>query len=234
MLILQGRNADRLGDLALRCWERGAVVQTEVLELRDREELTRWLDAIGRLTIDLAIVNAGVTSHIGIHGEGESWESVENVIDVNIRAAMATVTALLPSMRRRGSGQIALISSLSAYYGLPITPAYCASKAALKAYGEALRGWLAPEGVAISVVLPGFVETGMSAQFPGPKAFVLRPETAAGIIRRGLARNQARIGFPFPVNFGMWWLSVLPPAVSQRILQALNYGGASPTKRESA
>ncbi|HNI73520.1 MAG TPA: SDR family NAD(P)-dependent oxidoreductase, partial [Accumulibacter sp.] len=106
---------------------------------------------------------------------------------------------------------------------LPITPSYCASKAGLKAYGEALRGWLAPEGIWINVVMPGYVESKMCREMPGPKPFLWSPERAAAYIRRGLARNRARISFPFPLNFGTWWLAVLPAGLSWRILRLLNY-----------
>lgn len=225
-LILQGRNDEKLFELAERCRRLGATIEIERRDLRDAKGLMEWLtESMERWPIDLAIINAGVTSNIGVAGTGEDWSNVEAVIDINIRAAIATVEALLPEMRRRGQGQIALISSLSAYFGLPLTPSYCASKAALKAYGEALRGWLAAEGIAVNVVLPGFVETPMSRQFPGPKSFIVQPERAARIIKRGLARNKARISFPFPMNLGLWSLSVLPPTLSLAILGTLGYGG---------
>jgi short-subunit dehydrogenase len=127
-------------------------------------------------------------------------------------------------MRIRGSGQIALISSLAAYFGLPVTPAYCASKAGLKAYGEALRGWLAPEGIKVSVIMPGYVKSPMCDAMPGPKTLVWTAERAAKEIRRGLDRNKARISFPFPLNWGTWWLSVLPASVSTHIVRWLGYG----------
>jgi short-subunit dehydrogenase len=147
-------------------------------------------------------------------------------MEVNLHAALATAHVLAQVMRQRGCGQIALISSLSAYFGLPVTPSYCASKAALKAYGESLRGSLAGFGIAVNVVLPGFVETDMSARFPGPKPLQQSPDAAAAVIRRGLARNRARIAFPAPLSWGMWWLSVLPPGVSIRILKRLGFCGS--------
>jgi short-subunit dehydrogenase len=143
---------------------------------------------------------------------------------VNVRAALATVAALVPHMRRRGSGQIALMSSMSAYFGLPAAPAYSASKAALKAYGEALGAWLAPQGVRVSVVLPGFVKSAMTDQLPVPKPFLMSPEEAARRIRRGLARNQPRISFPRALALACSVLSVLPPALSRRLLAALGFG----------
>ncbi len=224
-LQLHGRDADRLNTLARACREHGADVQTLCFDLAQPDALPQWRNALAALPrLDLVIVNAGVTSNIGATGQGESWDAIERTLNVNLSAALATVDAVLPAMRTHGQGQIALISSLSAWYGLPLTPAYCASKAGLKAYGEALRGWLADEGVAVNVVLPGFVATDMSARFPGPRPFIWSPEKAARTIARGLARNQARISFPFPLNLGMWALGVLPAGPSQRILQWLGYG----------
>ena len=98
----------------------------ERVDLRGEPELEcdPWiasLDDLFRNTpIDLAIVNAGTTNASG--ADGESWPDIDRVLDINLRAALATISALLPHMRRRGSGQIALISSLSAYVGLPVRP----------------------------------------------------------------------------------------------------------------
>jgi NAD(P)-dependent dehydrogenase (short-subunit alcohol dehydrogenase family) len=139
---------------------------------------------------------------------------------VNLDGAIATVSAVLPEMRRRGSGQIALVSSLAAYFGLPGTPVYCASKAALKIYGEAMRGWLAPQGIAVNVVLPGFVRTPMNEGFAGAMPLAITAERAAVLIRRGLEHDRACIAFPRRLAWGMRFLSVLPGELSQRIVRA--------------
>jgi NAD(P)-dependent dehydrogenase (short-subunit alcohol dehydrogenase family) len=83
--------------------------------------------------------------------------------------------AKLLALRRRLAGRL---SSLAAYIGMPIAPTYCASKAALKVYGEALRAWLAPQGFRVNVVLPGFVHNPLSASFAGAKPFLLTPRPA--------------------------------------------------------
>jgi len=223
-LILQGRKADRLAELAAQCEARGARVLTQVLDVRDRVALTDWLRAVSVTEApDLVIVNAGVNTNIGRDGRGEPWDEVEALIQVNVLAAMATVDAVLPAMRARGHGQIALISSLAAWFGLPVTPSYCASKAAVKAYGEALRGWLAPEGIRVNVVMPGYVESAMCDAMPGPKPLLWSPERAARTIRHRLERNSARITFPFPLDWGSWWLAVLPAAISTRIVGWIGY-----------
>ncbi len=226
-LILQGRNADVLQALAGDCRALGARVLTQVLDVRDHQALMQWLGEMGASEApELVVVNAGVNISTGPGRQGESWDDMLGLYEVNIRAAMATVQASLPAMRARGSGQIALVSSLAAWRGLPETPSYSASKAAVKAYGEAMRDALAGTGVKINVIMPGYVESAMCAAMPGPKPFLWQAPRAARAIRLGLARDRARISFPFPLNLGCFLLSVLPPAASGRILRLLGYGGA--------
>lgn len=225
-LALHGRDAAKLEQLAQDCRRAGAEVELHEVDLSDSARLRDWLAGLAAQPApDLAIVNAGLTSHIGRTGAGESWPEAEKLLQVNLVAAIALTEALLPGMRKAGRGQIALISSLSAYFGLPLTPSYCASKAGLMAYGEALRGWLAPEGVTVNVVLPGFVRSAMSDRFPGPKPFMLSPERAARIILRGLARDKARIAFPIPLSWAMWWLALLPVDLATAILRRTGYAG---------
>lgn len=225
-LVLQGRDPARLAEVAAQCQRLGAQVRTFVVDLADAAALDTWLrELAGQEPPDLVIASAGMNINTGPGGTGERWEEVEALLAVNVRSTLALVHAVLPGMRRRGRGQIALISSLAAWFGLPVTPSYCASKAALKAYGEALRGWLAAEGVEVSVVLPGYVESAMCREMPGPKPFLWTPERAARTIRRGLARNQARISFPFPLNLGTWLLAVIHPVLAQWFVKRLGYGG---------
>jgi len=128
-------------------------------------------------------------------------------------------------MIARGRGQIALMSSLAGWRGWPGAPAYCASKAAVKIYGESLRGALSGTGVKVSVICPGFVESQMTAVNDFPMPFLVSAEKAARIIRRGLEKDRSRISFPFPAVFFSWWFAVLPDALVQKLL------GKTPSKR---
>jgi short-subunit dehydrogenase len=215
-LYLHGRNAAGLADVSEKCRNTGAVIHSYVCDVRDTKNMSAWLQSLE--SIDLVIINAGTNTAISLAGELEPWDDVEAVLDVNLKAAIAAVHAVLPTMRRRGRGQIALMSSLAGYYGIPVTPTYSASKAGLKAYGEALRALLAPEGIMVNVIMPGYVESPMCRAMPGSKPGLWTPERAATVIQRHLAGNRARISFPFPLNVGTWFLAVTPAWLSQRLI----------------
>lgn len=225
-LVLQGRNEVRLGSLIIECEALGAKVITHAVDLRNRQAVTDWLYPLCEsIDLDLVIINAGMNTDIGPKGEGELWQEVEALIEVNVLSAMLISDTVLPKMRQRKQGQIVFISSLAAYFGLPETPSYSASKAAIKAYGEGLRGWLAPEGIKVNVVMPGYVKSPMCDAMPGPKPFLWTADKAAKVIKRGLSNNKARISFPFPLNIGTWFLAVLPASLSIKILSWIGYNG---------
>jgi len=225
ILGLTGRNRERLEQLAHQCQQKGADVIIQEADISDSELLGNWIvDFDKQHPVDLVIANAGITSNTAPHGDPESWDTIKRVFDINLFGALGTVTPLVEPMRKRGHGQIAIMSSLGAYRGLPLTPAYCGSKAAIKVYGEALRGLVATDGVAVSVICPGFVKSAMSDNFPGPKPFMISPQKAAKIIVSGLSKNRGRISFPFPLNLGVWLLSMFPSVVADFILTKLKYG----------
>lgn len=224
-LILQGRDAARLQEIEAACVALGARVVTQLLDVCDLHVLTTWLEDISRReSPDLVIANAGVNINIGSCQQGEAWDDVSRLLDVNVRAVFATVHGVLPVMRVRRAGQIALVSSLAAWRGLPETPSYSASKAAVKVYGEAMRDGLMREGVSVNVIMPGYVESQMCFDMPGPKPFLWSAAKAARVIRQGLRVNKSRISFPFPLNLGAFLLAVIHPAVSGWILRRMGYG----------
>ena len=223
-LILQGRNALRLQQIAEACQLKGARVITKQLDLTDNTALFEWINLLTKKeTLDLVIINAGLNTHIGKNNELEPWDRVEELIHVNVLSTMAMVHAILPGMRVSGRGQIALMSSLAANFGLPVTPSYSASKAAIKVYGEALRGCLMPENIRVNVIMPGYVDSVICRQMPGPKPFVWTADKAAKRIQQGLKKDRPRICFPFLLSVGTWFLSVFPVSISLRILRWLKY-----------
>ncbi len=195
-----------------------------MLDLSDQLQLFDWLETLKQMALpDLVFANAGMNINTGPDNQGESWQAMDKLLDLNVKSTMALIHHMALLMRQRGSGQLVLISSLAAWFGLPVTPSYSASKAAVKAYGEGLRGWLAGSGVGVSVVMPGYIQSDMCEAMPGPKPFMLTPAQAVQRISKGVARNRPRIVFPWLLGYGCWWLTVLPPGLSQWILQKLDY-----------
>jgi short-subunit dehydrogenase len=219
-LALCGRDTARLAAVATCCRDRGATVTEACLDVAEAATVASWIDGIDRdAPLDLVIANAGIQGGLWRDGAGETLAELHRVMDVNFGGVSNTIHAVLPGMRRRRRGQVALIASLAALRGIPFSPGYCASKAAIKIYGESLRSWLAPEGIGVSIVLPGFVETRLSHTVSGPKPLIMRPARAAEIIRRGLAKGRRQIAFPYPLYLGMQLLRALPPGLVDPILR---------------
>jgi short-subunit dehydrogenase len=196
-LALIGRDIERLGYVADDCRKLGVSTRFESIDVRDRESMSELITAFDRnMTVDLVIANAGQMAGTPPGGAIESADAGFEAIETNILGVLNTVQPLIPAMLRRGQGQIAIVSSIAAFIPLPDAPSYCASKSAVLAYGLSLRALLAPSGVRVSVVCPGYVITQMMLRESGPKPFKMVPEKAAALIAAGLARNQAVISFP--------------------------------------
>ena len=215
-LWLSGRNADRLSAVATPCRQRGATVDTEILDVTDAAAMAGWIAARDDATaLDLVIANAGVSA------AADDDESTRQIFATNIDGVVNTVLPALARMRRRGRGQIAIVSSIAAFRGLPGSPAYSASKAAVKAWGEALRGRYAEEGIEISVICPGFVKSRMTEKNGFAMPFLMEADRAAAIIRHGLASNRGRVVFPWPMHAGAWLLAALPAPLTDRLTRRL-------------
>ena len=200
-LGLIARNKRRLDDVAALCVGAGAQCITGSIDVTDKVALGRWIDAFdAEHPIDLLFVNAGVYAG---HGPGGQMETIDEIlwqIRTNLEGAAITIAAVLPAMRRRQRGQIVLIGSLAALQSLADAPGYSASKAGLVAYGQALREYLAPEGVSVSIVCPGYIETAQTAHHVGALPLQMSPERAAAIIRRRVDRKRSFIAFPLRLH----------------------------------
>jgi short-subunit dehydrogenase len=140
---------------------------------------------------------------------------------VNVDGVLNTVLAALPVFQVRRRGQIAIMSSLASFRGFPGAPAYCASKAAVRVWGEGLRGEMKAHGVEVSVICPGFVASRMTAQNRFPMPLLMPVERAARLVVRGLAANRARIAFPFRLYFAAWAVGALAPGLTDPWLARL-------------
>ena len=219
-LALTGRDAARLDSVAAACRAKKATLHTAVLDVTERERLADWTLAVdGKTPLDLVIANAGIS---GGSGSLQSMDEVaRRIFAVNVDGVFNTIHPILPAMGERKRGQIAIVSSIASFRGLPGAGPYSASKAAVRIYGEALRGRVRKHGIEVSVICPGYVRSRMTAKNKFPMPFLMDADRAAIIIRDGLAADQPRIAFPWPTYATMRLMSALPQFLSDRIFGRL-------------
>lgn len=219
-LILGGRDPARLTAVADACQALGAEVHFQAGDVTAREIMHQWIiGADKRFPIDLLIANAGISGGTGGAVLASSLAASHHIFNTNLNGVLNTVDPVLPRMLERGHGQIALVSSLAGFAAWPGAPAYSASKAAVRFYGDALHARLKPEGIKVTVICPGFVKTRMTDTNPFPMPFLMSAEKAASLITHRLAvSNPPRIVFPWPTAFVSRALGLLPPTLSGWVL----------------
>ena len=199
-LFISGRHRERLEEVAGQCRELGSSVSTWVGDVTDATGLKYWIYASNeRCPLNLVIANAGValgaTDVEGLH------KAAIDSFAINVTGVFNTVHPALEVMSRRpypvANAQVALMSSIMGYAGMARSPAYSSSKAAVKHYGQALRGAFRGMGIGVSVICPGYVASQLTSRNSSHMPFLMSSDKAAAIIAKGLARNRARITFPW-------------------------------------
>lgn len=216
-LYLTARNEERLSLIASECKALGADIEIFVADISDKNAIRNWVENIPKL--DLVIANAGISGGTGDYGESE--QQLRQIFEVNIMGVVNVIYPAIEKMKLQNHGQIAIISSLAGFRGLPSAPAYSASKGCVKILSEALRGELAKYDIKVNAITPGYIDTPMTKVNNFPMPFLLSPKKAAEIIKLGLSKNRSRIAFPFPLYFMIWLASCLPNFITDFIFAKL-------------
>ncbi|NCD22020.1 MAG: SDR family NAD(P)-dependent oxidoreductase [Spartobacteria bacterium] len=226
-LFLSGRDEERLATISALCRDKGAQVSATRLDVRDQVAMKSWIAASAATApLDLAIGCAGVSAssrRVGGRDLPETLADTERLLEVNAMGAIRFAILAAESMLPHGRGQIALISSIAAYHGLPSSPAYCASKAAVRVHARALRHLLAPSGIKVNVICPGYVDTPMSRRLRGAQPLRWTSARAARGIVRALERDKPEYAFPWPLTLGLRILNFLPDALARFFLHGFAF-----------
>ncbi len=200
-LFISGRDQQRLDAVAQQCRNAGASVSAWVGDVTDESGLKAWIHSCDDdCPLNLVIANAGValgaTEVKGLH------QAAVDSFHINVNGVFNTLHPALEVMAQRRpypvrNAQVAVMSSVMGYAGMARSPAYSSSKAAVKHYGQALRGVFRGMGIGVSVICPGYVSSALTSHNKSRMPFLISAETAATIIAKGLARNKARITFPW-------------------------------------
>lgn len=144
--------------------------------------------AIGKLgALDIVVNNAGIFEHHAPADTGyEDWQRAwRRTLAINLEGPANVCWCAARHMAGRGGGRIVNVGSRGAFRGEPNAPAYGASKAALHAMSQSLAVALAPQGIAVGVVAPGFVETDMAAALlAGDEGAAIRAQSPLGRVAR--------------------------------------------------
>lgn len=194
---LVARRADTLKELQTEIEGAGGRALAVAGDVRDSSSIKAATDTIanGLGPIDILVANAGIGT--STDGSQVSGEEVANVISVNVIGAANSVSAVLPQMVERRKGHLVVISSLAAYRGLPKSAAYCASKAAVSAFFESLRLDLAPKGIDVTIIHPGFIKTPLTAGRDAQMPFLMELDDAVRKIANAIERRKKSYAFPW-------------------------------------
>ena len=197
----------------------GTRVETSVLDVTDtaavRDAIPELASRFGK--VDLLVANAGVG---GERFAGDDRFAVdEAIIRTNVLGAMATVDAGVRLLRASGGGQIVGITSVAGFRGLPGHGAYSASKAAFSVYLEAVRAEVERDGITVTTLAPGYIDTPINDHMKS-RPFLVSAEVgaarAADLIERGVRSSTVPV---FPWNAVGTLMRSLPDFVWYRAMR---------------
>jgi short-subunit dehydrogenase len=203
-LHLTGRDAPRLAEVAATCRKLGAMVVETIADVTDRAAMEAWIGQAGPL--DLVIANAGISVGPG-SANAESPQAIRAVLATNLDGALNTALPAITAMAKQplgpngNRGRVAFVGSIAGLIALPTSPTYSAAKAALDFWVSATAPNLARDGVALTLVRPGFIRTPLTARNPYKMPGIIDADQAAAKITAGLAAGKTHITFPY-------WFSV--------------------------
>lgn len=185
-LIVCARTASQLQEVADAIRTKGRPCLTAVADVAKEDEVNRLvhdgLDQFGQ--IDILVNNAGISNPKPfLETSNADWDEAVNV---NLKGVVNCTRAVLPDMLRRGSGTVINIASAAGMRGLPGSPAYTASKAAVIGLSHALAEEVGEKGIRVNVICPGPVKTELLDSSPVKdfvlknKAHLMQPDDVAG------------------------------------------------------
>jgi short-subunit dehydrogenase len=200
-LVLSGRNVEALEEVAAQCGGNALILP---FETTDRSALAGAVERAWDWSggIDLLVNNAGISQRS--LAVDTAMAVYDRIIDVDLLAPIALTQELLPRMAARGTGRIAMISSIAGKVGVPMRTAYCAAKFGLAGYADALRAETAHLGLKVHTIYPGSIRTGVSRNALTADGSVrgtsdaalengIDPDVAAADMLAAMARDEREI-----------------------------------------
>jgi len=215
-LALLARRGDLLDQLTKELPAKSIAIACDVTDLAAVREAVRRAEEFLSGPFDLAIANAGVG--IPTHAANFDIEDAERTMRINFFGMLYLFDAVIPSMIAQHSGRFVGVASLAGLRGLPASAIYSASKSAMQTFLESSRIDLAPSGVKITIVNPGFVATPLTEKNKFRMPFLMQSDHAARVIANGIERGKRVVEFPRPLSWLMRFARHVPDALYDRAL----------------
>jgi len=222
-LVLSARKAEALRELAESLPGEHGIAPADLAVEGAAERL-----ATDAGEVDCLVANAGLPGTGVI--QSFSPDEVTRALRVNLEAPIMLARELAPGMTERGSGHLVFVSSLAGKAPSPRSAIYCGTKFGLRGFALSLRADLAPTGVGVSLVLPGFIrEAGMfaaSGAKPPPGLGTSTPQEVAAAVVRAIERDKFEVAVAPLRQRALAHLGLASPRVAMR---AITGGTASKT-----
>lgn len=186
---IAGRRADKLAEAAKQISAGKNDVAIHTVDVADRQstrDLVAWMsEKLGRIDILVNSAGVNIVKRSMVEMSPEDWDKV---LAINVTGAYNCIHAVLPQMRARRDGLIINVSSIAGKRAAALGGvAYCASKFAMTALGTAIGNELAAEGIRVTNIYPGEVDTPILENRPTPvtaehRARILQPEDFSDIV----------------------------------------------------
>lgn len=216
-LFIAGRSEDKLERLANDLRVRGAsTVHTATFNSRDLASHDQLLEqAFHKLgEIDAALIAHGDLPDQ--KGCERAWSDTERAFTTNLLSPLACLTWLANYFETRGKGNITVISSVAGDRGRQSNYVYGAAKGGLTIFLQGLRNRLAPKGVSVTTVKPGFIDTPMTAHIKKGPLFA-SPELVGRRIHQAMRKGEAVVYTPFFWRFIMLIIQHIPEFIFKRM-----------------
>lgn len=192
--------------------------ETAIADVTDAAQLLTAVQSLEHRLgpIDVLIASAG----IGIETSGRRFDAgdFKRVIDVNLIGVANSIAAVIPGMTERKRGHIVALSSLASYTGIPRLLAYCASKSGVNALCDGLRPEVAPLGIRVTTICPGWIETAMTAPVKHSLPDIMPLDFAAKRIYSAIRQERTFLAFPRSMAWQLRFINCLPRSWRDRIL----------------
>lgn len=220
-LVLIARREDRLSDVAQRCRDKGAEVETIIADVNDFERMKEIGARLSVQSIDRIILNAGVS--VGHSGGVTPFADFERLFKTNFLSVHALLEPIIPKLIEQTSGEVVFISSLASLFTMPTSIAYSSSKRALNAYAEGLHYQLRPYGITVMTIMPGFIDSEMTQKNRFKMPFLMSTEEGIARITHAIERKKIRFAFPFRFYLMIRIVSLFPQSLRDKIVNFTNF-----------